>query len=392
MKQEKPLIYLDNAATTPLHPKALEAMMPFLTESYGNPSAVYSFARSARKAVEEARMQVAEAMAADASEIVFTASGTEANNWAITAIIEAQQAKGGHIISALTEHHAITHVCERHSKQGAQITYLPVDKEGFVSPADLKAAIRPDTVLVSIMWANNEIGTIQPIAELSEIAREKGIIFHTDAVQALGHIPVDLKKHSCVDLLTLSAHKFGGPKGIGALYIRKGTRLAPFIYGGGQEQNRRAGTENVAGIIGMGAALKHAIAQREEEYVRISAMRDSLIARIQESIPNVSLNGARGQDRLPGNVNISFDYIEGESLLLLLDMQGICASSGSACSSASLEPSHVIMALGVPHEKAHGSIRFSLGRTSTYEDIDKLMEILPKLVNQLRAMSPLAEA
>ena len=391
MNKQKPLIYLDNAATTQLHPLALEAMMPYLTHSYGNPSGVYSFARSARKAVEEARSQVAEAISSNSDEIVFTASGTEANNWAIGAVLETQQGKGGHIITTLTEHHAITHVCERYAKQGAQVTYLPVDAEGFVSAEDLKAAIRPDTVLISIMWANNEIGTIQPIDELSAIARENGIIFHTDAVQAVGHLAVDLKKFSCVDLLTLSAHKFSGPKGIGALYIRKGTKLAPFIYGGSQEKNRRAGTENVTGIVGMGAALQLALSSREDEYIRLCAMRDSLISRIEKDIPRVSLNGPRGQNRLPGNVNFSFDYIEGESLLLLLDMEGICASSGSACSSASLEPSHVLMALGVPHEKAHGSIRFSLGRNSTYEDIDKTMAVLPRLVKQLRVMSPLAE-
>jgi len=388
---DKPLIYLDNAATTPLRKEALDAMLPYLTHSYGNPSGVYKFARDVRKAVEEAREQIAAALGAQAGEIVFTASGTEANNWAIGSTIEANIAKGGHIITSAIEHHAVTHVCDKYKSHGAEVTYLPVNAEGIVSPDDLRAAIRPDTILITIMWANNEVGTIQPIAELSAIAREKGIAFHTDAVQAVGHIPVDLQECSGISLLTLSAHKFGGPKGIGALYIRKGTRLTPFVLGGAQEKNRRAGTENVAGIIGMAAAITQAVIHREAEYKRISGLRDTLIKRITEEIPNSSLNGARGENRLPGNINCSFDYIEGESLLLLLDMHNICASSGSACSSASMEPSHVLLALGVPLERAHGSIRFSLGSESAPDDIVRLMEVLPKFVKQLRAMSPLAE-
>ena len=393
----KELLYLDNAATTALRPEALEAMMPYLKESYGNPSGVYRFARSVRKDIEEARERMAKAIGAKASEIVFTGSGTEANNWAIRGTAEALRDKtschcvGRHVITAAVEHHAVTHVCQELARLGAEVTYLPVDDMGFVSPDDFLQAIRPETVLASIMWANNEIGTIQPIAALSEIARDKGIIFHTDAVQAVGHIPVDMSAFAGVDLLTLSAHKFGGPKGVGALFVRKGTKLTPFMYGGAQEKNRRAGTENVAGIIGMAAALDCAMAEREAEYERISAIRDELIARINETIPHVSLNGPLGNSRLPGNVNFSFDYVEGESLLLLLDMKGCCASSGSACSSASLEPSHVLMALGLAHEKAHGSIRFSLGRDNTKEDIDRLMEILPAVVAQLRAASPLAE-
>jgi cysteine desulfurase len=390
MNTQKPFLYFDNAATTALRPQALEAMMPYLTQGYGNPSAVYSFAREARKGIENAREQVAKAIGADSKEIFFTASGTEANNWALRGAAEAWRHKGSHIITAATEHHAVTHVCESLSRQGAEVTYLPVDPEGFVSPGDLKAAIRPDTILISVMWANNEIGTIQPIAELSAIAGENGVLFHTDAVQAVGHIPVSMDSIP-VDMLTLSAHKFGGPKGVGALYIRKGTKLSQFMYGGAQEKNRRAGTENVAGIVGMGVAIELAEAERESEYRRLSGMRDSLIKRIEKAIPKASLNGPRGKARLPGNVNFSFDYIEGESLLLLLDMHGCCASSGSACSSASLEPSHVLMALGIPHEKAHGSIRFSLGKDSRCDDADRLMEILPKLVKQLRAMSPLAE-
>lgn len=386
----KQLLYFDNAATTPLNPLALEAMMPYLTGGYGNPSGIYGFARNVRKGIEEAREQVAKAISAEASEIFFTGSGTEANNWAIRSVLESHGNKGKHIITTVIEHHAITEVCEGLEHMGIEVTYLPVDDRGFVSPKDLKASIRPDTVLISVMWANNEIGTIQPMAELSAIAREAKILFHTDAVQAIGHIPVDLQEIP-VDLLTISAHKFGGPKGVGALYIRKGTKIRPFLFGGGQEKKRRAGTENVPGIIGMGKAIEIAIADQKSEYKRVSALRDDLIKRIEETIPKVSLNGPKGADRLPGNVNFSFDYIEGESMLLLLDMQGCCASSGSACSSSSLEPSHVLMALGVPHEKAHGSIRFSLGRESTPEDIDRLLEILPKIIKQLRAMSPLSE-
>ena len=400
---KRPVLYFDNAATTPLHPKALAAMMPYLTKDYGNPSGIYSLARIARKGIEQARENVAEAISALPGEIVFTAGGTEANNWALNGVFEAAKHKAGkasaagssvtngHIITTAIEHHAVTHVLEALAKQkGAEVEYLPVNSEGFVSPESLKAAVRPDTILISVMWANNEIGTIQPISKLAAIAKEAGVIFHTDAVQAVGHVPVNMQ-NTPVDLLTISAHKFGGPKGVGALYIRKGTNLFPFLYGGAQEKNRRAGTENVAGIVGMGEAIKLAEAEREAEYKRLSEMRDNLIKRIEDTIPYVKINGPRGENRLPGNINFSFDYIEGESLLLLLDMNGCCASSGSACSSASLEPSHVLMALGVPHEQAHGSIRFSLGRDSSYGDIDGLMTILPKLVKQLRAMSPLAE-
>ena len=390
MNSQKPFLYFDHAATTSLHPMALEAMMPYLTGQYGNPSGVYSFARTVRKGVENAREQVANAVSALPDEITFTASGTESNNWAIKGVAEALCSKGSHIITTIAEHHAITYVCERMAKQGLEITYLPVNSEGFICPEDLKAAIRPDTILISIMWANNEIGTIQPISDLGAIAREKGILFHTDAVQAVGHIPVNLQ-NTPVDLLTMSAHKFGGPKGVGALYIRKGTKLKSLLYGGAQEKNRRAGTENVAGIAGMGAAIDIVAADLTTEHKRLTQMRDTLIQRIEETIPKATLNGPRGYNRLPGNVNFSFDYIEGESLLLLLDMQGCCVSSGSACSSASLEPSHVLTALGLPHEKIHGSIRFSLGRDSTYEDIDGLMIILPEIVERLRSMSPLAE-
>ncbi|MCL2399148.1 MAG: cysteine desulfurase NifS [Defluviitaleaceae bacterium] len=391
MNPPKKVLYFDNAATTPLHPKVLEHMMPYLTEQYGNPSGVYSFAREVRKGIEHAREQVAEAIFARPGEIFFTSSGTEANNWVLKGVVETLQHKGGHIITTAIEHHAITHVSSALSKQGVEITYLPVDNEGFVSPSDLIAAIRPDTILISIMWANNEIGTIQPIPELSAIAKSRGVLFHTDAVQAVGHIPVNVENLP-IDFLTMSAHKFSGPKGVGALYIRKGTKVNSILFGGAQEKNRRAGTENVAGIIGMGAALNLAVANLKEEQEKVTMLRDYLIERIETTIPKVALNGPRAENtRLPGNVNFSFDYIEGESLLLLLDMQGCCASSGSACSSASLEPSHVLLSLGISHEKAHGSIRFSLGRENTREEIDQLMEILPKQVKQLRAMSPLAE-
>ena len=382
----KQFLYFDNAATTTLHPKVLEAMMPFLTEQYGNPSAVYSFARNARKAIEQAREQIAGAIGAQASEIFFTSSGTEANNWAIKGLAN----KGGHIITTAVEHHATSNVCEDLKKQGYEITYLPVDSEGFVSPDALRKAIQPNTSLITMIWGNNEIGTILPISEFGAIAKEKGIPFHVDAVQIAGHLPVNLAELP-VDMLTISAHKFYGPKGVGALYIRKGTRLSPIMHGGAQEKKRRAGTENVPGIVGMGKAISIAYESLETELKRVSALRDYLIERIEKEIPKVKLNGARGDKRLPGNINFTFDYIEGESLLLLLDMQGCCASSGSACSSASLDPSHVIMALGVPHEHAHGSVRFSLGANNTQADIDKLMEILPKIVKQLRVMSPLAE-
>ncbi|MCL1998344.1 MAG: cysteine desulfurase NifS [Turicibacter sp.] len=383
------MLYFDNAATTPIREEAFQAMLPFLRGRYGNPSAVYSLAREARKAIEEARKNVARAIGADANEIVFTSGGTEANNWVLTALKNFE--KKPHIITSSIEHHAVLHVCQGLEKDGlADITYLPVDKNGFVSPKDLSAAIRADTRLISIMWANNEIGTIQPISELAKIAKDNGILFHSDAVQAVGHIPVDMTAIPA-DFLTISAHKFGGPKAVGTLYIRKGNKLSPFIRGGAQERNRRAGTENVAGIVGMGAAIKSAQIGLAQENQRLSGLRDTLIDLIEENIPKSKLNGPRGNDRLPGNVNFTFDYIEGESMLLLLDMNGCAASSGSACSSASLEPSHVLMALGVTHEHAHGSIRFSLGKINKEEDLDALMTFLPKIVTQLRAMSPLAE-
>jgi cysteine desulfurase len=387
---DKPFLYFDYAATTPLHPGALEAMMPYLTKEFGNPSAVYSFARTAKKAIERAREQVASVLGARPDEIIFTGGGTEANNWALKGVAEmcgVRCAKGRHIITTAIEHHAVTHVCDFLKQSGYEITFLPVDSEGFISPDALAAAIRPDTILISVMLANNEIGTLQPMARISAIAKERGILLHTDAVQAVGHVPIDARDY---DLLTMSAHKFYGPKGMGALYVRKGTKISPYLHGGAQERNRRAGTENVAGIVGMGEALVLTAAEMESELTRLTALRDTLIRRIETEIPHARLNGPR-ENRLPGNVNFSFAFIEGESLLLLLDMQGVSASSGSACSSASLEPSHVLLATGVKHEEAHGSIRFSMGRGTTEGDIDALMEILPKHVARLREMSPLVK-
>ena len=380
-------LYFDNAATTPLHPKALAAMMPFLTDNFANPSSVYTPARAARKAIDEARLTVAGILGAKPEEIVFTGSGTEAANWAVKGVLEAQSQKGRHIITTAAEHHAMLYTCKHLEKHGYEVTYLPVNTEGLVAPEDVKAAIRPDTVLVSVIFANNEVGAIQPMAAIGEITREAGVTFHTDAVQAVGHIPICVNDLQ-VDILSLSAHKFSGPKGIGAQYIRKGTRIAPMIYGGAQERGRRAGTENVAGIVGLATALSISAEEMDKEFMRLSALRDGLIDKILTRIPHTRLNGPR-YNRLPGNVNISFSFIEGESLLLHLDMQGCQASTGSACSSGALEPSHVLMAMGLSHELANGTIRFSLGRDNTAEDVDALMAILEKSVERLRELSPL---
>ncbi|MCL2187569.1 MAG: cysteine desulfurase NifS [Defluviitaleaceae bacterium] len=379
-------LYLDNAATTPLHPVALAAMLPFLEGKFHNPSSVYTPARAVRQAVDEARIKMATALGASPEEIVFTGSGTEADNWALYGVLESNPAKK-HIITTKIEHHGILFTCRALEKRGYTVTYLPVDEHGQITPAQVEEAIKPDTAVVSIIMANNEIGTIQPLDEIAKITRRKGIPLHTDAVQAVGHIPIDLSALH-VDLLALSAHKFGGPKGIGALYIRKGTRLAPLLYGGAQERNRRAGTENVAGIIGMAAALEIAVNELTESRPRISELRDALINEILTNIPHVKLNG-HPTHRLPGNVNVSFQFIEGESLLLHLDMQGCYASTGSACSSGALEPSHVLMAMGLSHGMANGALRFSLGRENTQADIPRLMEILTPAVARLRAMSPL---
>ena len=380
-------LYFDNAATTALHPKALAAMMPFLSDNYANPSSMYAPARAARKAIDEARQTVATAIGAKPEEIIFTGSGTEAVNWALMGVAEALSKKGRHIITTTVEHHAALYTCKHLERLGYDITYLPVDSQGFIRPEAVKAAIRPDTVLASVIFANNEVGTIQPMPAIGEIAREAGVILHTDAVQAIGHIPVDVEALK-IDILSLSAHKFSGPKGIGAQYIRKGTRIAPLLYGGAQERGRRAGTENVAGIVGLAAALEASIEAIPREIPRLTALRDKLINEILTRIPHTQLNGPRA-NRLPGNVNISFSFIEGESLLLHLDMQGCQASTGSACSSGALEPSHVLTAMGISHELANGTLRFSLGWENNMEDIDNLVAMLEKSVTRLRELSPL---
>lgn len=380
-------VYLDNSATTPVKPEVLEAMLPYLQAEYGNPSSIYKKAAAAERAVRLAREQVAAALGAETGEIFFTACGTEADNWAIKGTALANQKKGKHIITSQIEHHAVLHTVEYLEKQGFSVTILPVDGEGKVSPEALRDAIREDTVLVSVMMANNEIGTVQPIRELAAIAKEKGVLFHTDAVQAIGSLPVNVKELG-VDMLSLSAHKFGGPKGVGALYIKKGTRVDNFMHGGAQERNRRGGTENVAGIAGLGQAITLATAHLDEKIERITALRDKLIAGIENTISDIRLNGHR-TDRLPGNVNFCFRYIEGEALLLRLDAKGIAASSGSACTSGSLDPSHVLLALGLPHEIAHGSLRLSIGEQNTEEEIEYVLSVLPDIVSTLRQMSPL---
>lgn len=382
-------IYLDNSATTPLKEEVLESMLPYLKEHYGNPSSIYKIGQEARAAVDTAREQVAAALGAKEREIFFTGCGTEADNWAIKGVALAKSKTGKHIISSKIEHHAVLHTLQSLEKQGFEVTYLDVDADGKISLDDLKASIRPDTILITIMTANNEIGTIEPIAEIGKIAKEHGVLFHTDAVQAIGSIKIDVREMN-IDLLSLSAHKFGGPKGIGALYVRNGVRPEIFMHGGAQERARRAGTENVASIVGLGKAITLATENLDEKAKKISAMRDRLIKEIPEKIPYVKLNG-HPTDRLPGNVNFSFEFIEGESLLLLLDLNGIAASSGSACTSGSLDPSHVLLALGLPHEIAHGSLRLSIGEINTDEDIDAVLEILPGIVQRLRDMSPLYE-
>lgn len=381
-------VYADNAATTPVSPEVLEAMLPFLKEKYGNPSSLYSVAREAASAVEDARAKIAGLLGAKPNEIYFTASGSEADNWAIKGAARANMAKGRHIVTSKIEHHAVLHTCEALEKEGFEVTYLPVDSEGIVDPDEFRKALRPDTVLAAIMYANNEIGTIQPIKELAAIAHERKIPFFTDAVQAVGHIPVNVAELG-VDMLALSGHKINAPKGIGALYIKAGTRIKNLIDGGGQERGRRAGTENVPYIVGLARALEIAFA-RIPELECVRALRDRLIDGILSTIPYSRLNGSR-EKRLPGNVNVAFEFIEGESLVLLLDSVGICASTGSACSTASLEPSHVLLAIGLPHEKAHGSLRLSLSHENTDEDVDYILEKLPPLVERLRAMSPLYE-
>jgi len=386
----KPQIYLDHAATTPMRREVHEAMEPYLLEHYGNPSSIYEIGRQARKALDASRDAVAEILGAEAREIVFTSGGSEADNLAIKGAALAQRGKGNHIITSAIEHHAVYDTCRYLEKYGYNVTFLPVSAEGMVDPGSVAAAIRPETILVSIMHANNEIGTIQPIAQIGNILREKSILFHTDAVQTVGHVPVDVGELG-VDLLSLSGHKFYGPKGVGALYIKKGTKIEPLIHGGAQERQRRAGTENVAGIVGLATALRLAVDEMEETAARQRDLRDRLIEDVLTTVPHTRLNGHRTQ-RLPGNVSFCFEYIEGESLLLNLDMRGIAASSGSACTSGSLEPSHVLLALGLPHEIAHGSLRLTLGRDTTKEDIDTVIDVLPGIVQRLREMSPLYDA
>ena len=384
---EKRFVYADNAATTPVTPAVLEAMTPWLMENYGNPSSIYSIGRAARTAVEKARRQVAAALNAEPGEIYFTSCGTEADNWALKGSMRRWAAKGKkHLITAAFEHHAILHSAKALEKEGFEVTYLPVTPEGLVDPAELEKAIREDTALVSIMLANNEIGTVQPIAELAAIAHAHGAWFHTDAVQAVGHIPVDVKALG-VDMLSLSGHKFHAPKGVGALYVKKGILPNIFMDGGAQEKGRRAGTENLASIVGLGEAITVATASLEENMARITAMRDRLIDSLLQ-LPRTRLNGSR-EHRLPGNLNISFEGIEGESLLLRLDLAGVAASSGSACTSGSLDPSHVLLAIGLPHEIAHGSLRLSLSDTTTQEEVDYVLSVLPGIIEYLRDMSPL---
>lgn len=380
-------VYLDNAATTALSPRVLEAMLPYFTQYYGNPSSVHAFGREAKQGLDKARDQVAKALYCDPSEVIFTGCGTESDNTVLLGVAQRYGDKGKHIITTNVEHHAILHTCEYLEKQGYSVTYLPVDQDGLVTAEQVAAAIRPDTILVSIMFANNEVGTIMPIQEIGAVCKEKGVLFHTDAVQAVGHIPVDVQAMH-IDMLSLSAHKFHGPKGVGALYCRKGIRLPSYIMGGAQERGRRAGTENVAGIVGLGAAIQLATEQLEENRAKMTALRDRLMTGIQARISEVKLNG-HPTNRLPNNVNFSFKYIEGESILLMLDMNGIAASSGSACTSGSLDPSHVLLALGLPHEIAHGSVRLTLGDETTEEDIDYTIDVLEKTVARLRAMSPL---
>ena len=379
-------MYMDHAATTYAAPEVVEAMLPYFSEKFGNPSSVYGIGQENKAAVDEARAKVAAAINAEPNEIYFTAGGTESDNWALKGVAFANIRKGKHIITTAVEHHAILHAAEWLQSQGFEVTYLPVDQYGMVSPADVEKAIRPDTILISVMYANNEVGTIQPIAEIGAIARAHGIYFHTDAVQAVGHVPIDVKAEH-IDMLSLSGHKFYGPKGIGVLYIRRGVRIQNLLHGGAQESRHRAGTENVAGIVGLGAAIERAVAAMPEESARLTAMRDHMIRELLK-IPASHLNGHPTQ-RLPNNVNITFEYIEGEGILLLLNMFGICASTGSACNSASLEPSHVLTAMGVPHEIAHGSVRLTLGERNTEEDVSYVLEKLPEVVRKLRSMSPL---
>ncbi len=380
-------VYLDNAATTKLIPEVLNEMLPYMTDIYGNPSSPHYFGQQSAAAVDKARMQVATAIGAEPGEIIFMSGGSEADNTAIRGIAERYSKRGRHIITTAVEHHAVLHTCQLLEKQGYEVTYLPVDEYGMVTVDQVREAMRDDTVLVTVMFANNEVGTIMPIAEIGSLCRERGVFFHTDAVQAVGHLPIDVKAMN-IDMLSMSAHKFHGPKGVGALYVRKGIIVPALIVGGAQERNRRAGTENVPGIVGMGKAIELACGDLEDKMAKMAVLRDKLIREIPLRIPEVKLNG-HPTKRLPNNVNFSIKYIEGESILLMLDLNGIAASSGSACTSGSLDPSHVLLAMGLTHEIAHGSVRMTLCDETTEEDIDYVLEVLPKVAERLRKMSPL---
>lgn len=389
MSNEKKVIYLDNAATTRTKPEVVEAMLPFFTEYYGNPSSVYDFSAISKKAVSDARQILASSIGAKPQEIYFTAGGSESDNWAIKAAAEAYQKKGRHIITSKIEHHAVLHTCQYLEEQGFEVTYLDVDENGVIKLEELKKAIRPDTILISVMFANNEIGTIEPIKEIGQLAKEQGILFHTDAVQAYAHVPIDVD--AChIDMLSASGHKLNGPKGIGFLYIRTGVKIRSFIHGGAQERKRRAGTENVPGIVGLGKAAQLAMATLKERAEKEKSLRDHLIRRVLAEVPYTRLNG-HPTDRLPNNANFAFQFIEGESLLIMLDMAGICGSSGSACTSGSLDPSHVLLAIGLPHEIAHGSLRLTLSEETTMEEIDYVVGEIKRIVERLRNMSPLYE-
>lgn len=383
------MIYLDNAATTKTRPEVVEAMLPYFTESYGNPSSVYTFSAKSKEAVTKAREIIADSLGVKSNEIYFTAGGSEADNWALVAAAEAYEAKGKHIITSKIEHHAILHTCEYLEKRGYEVTYLDVDENGVVKLDELKKAIRPDTILISIMFANNEIGTIEPIKEIGAIAKEHGILFHTDAVQAYGHVPISAHEYN-IDMLSASGHKINGPKGIGFLYIRKGVKIRSFIHGGAQERRRRAGTENVPGIVGFGKAVQLAMDEMEERTKKEVEMREYLMEKVLREVPFTRINGSR-TSRLPNNINFAFQFIEGESLLIKLDMAGICGSSGSACTSGSLDPSHVLLAIGLPHEIAHGSLRLTLSEENTMEEMDITADKIKEIVAYLRELSPLYE-
>ena len=383
------MIYLDNAATTKTAPEVVDAMLPYFSEYYGNASTIYSLGAESKKAMDHARQTIADSLGAKPEEIYFTAGGSESDNWALKATAEAYASKGKHIITTKIEHHAILHTCEYLEKRGFEITYLNVDRDGLISLDELKAAIRPDTILISVMFANNEIGTIEPIAEIGEIAKEHGVLFHTDAVQAYAQVPIHVDEMH-IDMLSASGHKLNGPKGIGFLYIRNGVKIRSFVHGGAQERSRRAGTENIPGIVGLGAAVERAMRIMDSKTRKEIELRDYLIGRLENEIPHCWLNGHRTK-RLPNNINFSFLFIEGESMLIMLDMKGICASSGSACTSGSLDPSHVLLAIGLKHEEAHGSLRLTLSEDSTKEEMDIVAEEVKKIVQRLRDMSPLYE-